>query len=150
MVDSHPRSIIKGITWRITGTIDTILVAFFVTSHIGNAFSIGLSELLTKVVLYYLHERLWQLIKWQRSDQGPSHVRSFVKGVTWRICGTIDTILLSYLITGHVENAFTIGGVELITKITLYYFHERIWANIKWGRLYPEKNPAVDVVKEEV
>ncbi|MCT4698699.1 DUF2061 domain-containing protein [Tenacibaculum haliotis] len=60
--------------------------------------------------------------------------RSFVKSVSWRVIGTIDTVLISWLITGELSLAFSIGGIELVTKMVLYFFHERIWNKIKWGK----------------
>lgn len=60
--------------------------------------------------------------------------RSVVKSISWRIIGTLDTILISWLITGQLSLAFSIGSVELVTKMVLYFFHERIWNNIKWGK----------------
>lgn len=61
-------------------------------------------------------------------------IRSIVKSISWRVVGTIDTILISWIITGQVKTAFSIGAIELITKMLLYFFHERIWNSIKWGR----------------
>lgn len=60
--------------------------------------------------------------------------RSVVKSLSWRIVGTIDTVIISWLITGKLELAFSIGSIELVTKMVLYFFHERIWNSIKWGR----------------
>jgi uncharacterized membrane protein len=54
-------------------------------------------------------------------------LRHILKTITWRMVGTIDTILLSWLITGNLETGVKIGGVEVITKMVLYYFHERLW-----------------------
>lgn len=56
-----------------------------------------------------------------------SHARSIVKGITWRMLGTIDTIVLSYIFTGNIKVAAAIGGTEVITKVGLYYLHERAW-----------------------
>ena len=71
--------------------------------------------------------------------------RSFVKAFSWRITGTLDTILISFLVTGRIAFAVTIGGVEVITKVLLYYFHERIWSCIKFGRIETgEKNLTKD------
>ncbi len=56
-----------------------------------------------------------------------SHLRSIIKGITWRIVGTLDTMLLSWLFTGSLRIAAAIGGTEVITKIGLYYLHERAW-----------------------
>ena len=62
-------------------------------------------------------------------------LRHILKTVTWRIVGTIDTIILSWLITGDFTLGLKIGGVEVITKMILYYLHERVWFKyIKLGR----------------
>ena len=60
--------------------------------------------------------------------------RSLLKTISWRIIGTLDTILISWAITGALSLAFSIGFVELVTKMVLYFFHERAWAKTKWGR----------------
>ena len=60
--------------------------------------------------------------------------RSLVKTISWRIIGTIATVLISWLITGTLALAFSIGIIELISKLILYYFHERTWNKIKWGK----------------
>lgn len=134
--DSHARSLIKGISWRTLGTIDTIILSFIVTGDVEHSFKIGLTEIVTKVMLYYLHERAWNSVVWGRiPGHGPSHVRSLTKGVSWRTIGTFDTILIAYLVTGVPVNAFAIGGFEVFTKIALFYVHERIWGQIWWGRL---------------
>ena len=51
--------------------------------------------------------------------------RSALKAITWRIVGTADTFLLSYLITHKAITAASIAGFEVLTKTLLYYFHER-------------------------
>ena len=60
--ESHTRSLIKAVTWRTIGTIDTILLSWWLTGRFVLAVSIGAAELVTKTVLYYLHERAWQLL----------------------------------------------------------------------------------------
>jgi len=62
-----------------------------------------------------------------------SHPRSFVKAVSWRIVGSIDTFVLGMLFTGSAKLAGSIAGTEVITKIFLFYGHERVWALIPWG-----------------
>ncbi len=61
-------------------------------------------------------------------------IRSILKSISWRIVGTIDTVLISWIITGELTTAFSIGAIELVTKMVLYFFHERMWNNIKWGK----------------
>ena len=56
-----------------------------------------------------------------------AHKRHILKTITWRIIGTLDTMVLSWIITGNWKWGVAIGGVELITKMVLYYLHERAW-----------------------
>jgi|TARA_B110000285_G_scaffold171425_1_gene191900 uncharacterized membrane protein len=56
-----------------------------------------------------------------------SRKRHILKTISWRIIGTVDTIILSGIITGSWKFGLAIGGVEVITKMILYYFHERAW-----------------------
>jgi uncharacterized membrane protein len=60
--------------------------------------------------------------------------RHLAKTITWRVLGTIDTMILGWLITGNFKIGLTIGGFEVITKMILYFFHERLWYKyIKFG-----------------
>ena len=70
MADQHYRSLLKAVSWRATGTLDTILVSFMLTGRIRLAFSIGCIEFFTKIGLYYVHERIWNRIPSGRSAQG--------------------------------------------------------------------------------
>jgi uncharacterized membrane protein len=57
--ESHARSLAKAVSWRITGTLDTLIVSFFITGRLALAGAIAATEFLTKILLYYLHERAW-------------------------------------------------------------------------------------------
>lgn len=56
-----------------------------------------------------------------------SYKRHILKTISWRIIGTMDTMILSWLITGSWKWGLAIGGTEVLTKMVLYYFHERVW-----------------------
>jgi uncharacterized membrane protein len=62
------RSLAKAVSWRVTGSIDTMLLSWFFTGNLAIAAAIGLTEVLTKMVLYYLHERVWNRIPLGRSN----------------------------------------------------------------------------------
>ena len=62
-------------------------------------------------------------------------IRSLAKAVSWRITGTIDTFLVSWFITGRPLIASGIALTEIITKVFLFWAHERVWNKINWGRL---------------
>ncbi|MDG2428479.1 MAG: DUF2061 domain-containing protein [Acidimicrobiales bacterium] len=147
------RSVVKAISWRVVGTLDTLILSFVILSLLGSFFgleeasgaekirtaaAIALTEVLTKMTLYYLHERLWSRLKWNRTLDEEGHYRdgrrrSATKTATWRVLASADTMLLGYLFTGSLATAISIGGFEVITKLVLYFFHERYWARIRWG-----------------
>ena len=60
--------------------------------------------------------------------------RSIMKTISWRITGSIDTLIISYLITREIAWAISISLIEVFTKLILYYFHERIWNKLSFGR----------------
>ena len=64
-----------------------------------------------------------------------SHIRSVAKGITWRIIASLTTMGLVYLFTGDLKIMIEIGALEVVAKITFYYFHERAWGRIDWGIL---------------
>ncbi|MDB2656562.1 DUF2061 domain-containing protein [Crocinitomicaceae bacterium] len=55
---------------------------------------------------------------------------SLLKTLSWRIIGTLDTMLISYLLTGKLDVALSIGGIEVVSKMILYYLHERAWIKL--------------------
>jgi len=61
-------------------------------------------------------------------------LRSIAKALSWRIVGTLDTLVVSYFVTGKIVLAASIATVDFLTKLVLYFFHERIWNKIKWGK----------------
>lgn len=150
---SPKRSLAKAISWRVVGTLDTLLLSFVIltflapllgmegASHADNAKTatfIAVTEVVTKMVLYYVHERLWDRAKWDVGvdEQGRRREgarRSGAKTATWRVTASLDTMLLALLFTGNIGTAISIGGLEVITKLFLYYFHERAWARVSWG-----------------
>ena len=79
-----------------------------------------------------------------------SHPRSFVKAVSWRTVGSIDTFVLGLFFSGSAKLAGAIAGTEVITKILLFYFHERAWSLVRWGHRTEEEVAQADAPAEPV
>lgn len=160
MKEKHYRSVVKGITWRIIGTLDTIFLSWLFTNDITSALKIGGIEVFTKIFLYYLHDRAWLKMNYGRTkvvnDDGTvifmdKHHRSVVKGISWRFFGTMDTIIIASFITGNFTKAFSIGFTEVFSKVGLYYLHERAWYKIKFGMsVAKDEVPAISSNEEAV
>lgn len=112
----------------MVGTIDTIILSWIISGNPFTGLKIGLSEVATKMILYYIHERMWFKIRFKNSNK-----RHLLKSVTWRILGTLDTMLLAWLITGNPMMGLKIGLTEVATKMTLYFLHEKVWHRIRYG-----------------
>lgn len=140
--DSKARSLVKGISWRTIGSIDTFVISYYFFGKVSVALPIAILEVFTKIILYFLHERLWNQISYLRESNPLSNFRSLLKGISWRAFGTLDTIFISWIISGNPLGALKVGTSEVFTKIFLFYLHERLWRLIKWGRIYKEVIPA--------
>ncbi|MBT8304250.1 MAG: DUF2061 domain-containing protein [Bacteroidia bacterium] len=136
--ESHLRSILKGISWRFVATTDTVLVVLLITCLTGscsleNAIKIGAAEFLLKLIVYYIHERIWQRAL---KDGVVTQKETLAKTVTWRIIATTMTFVISgTVLEAFDEVALYIALIETVTKFILYYFHERIWIRIPLGRI---------------
>ncbi len=140
--ETKRRSVVKALTWRVIASLDTTVIAYFVTGgDIKQAISIGGFEVITKMIIYFFHERGWNNIKWGKRIEDLPGVktadtkrRSVVKATTWRILGSLDTFILSTFFTKNVKHATGITLIELVTKPILYFFHERFWNSVFWGK----------------
>jgi len=72
--------------------------------------------------------------KYESDKKSEKPIRSIAKAVSWRVIGTLDTLLISYLLTGEVALAASIASIDFVTKMILYFFHERFWNSINWGK----------------
>ena len=147
------RSVAKAVSWRVVGTIDTLILSWLIITYLGPLFGmageshadnlqtasyIAITEVVTKMALYFLHERGWAMSKWdvgvdEEGRRREGLRRSGVKTATWRVIASVDTFLLAYLFTGNVGTALSIGGLEIVTKLVLYFLHERGWSRVRFG-----------------
>lgn len=122
------RHIVKSLTWRFIGTIDTLIFAWLISEDLYEGISISGVTTFTKLVWYYLHER-W----WFNSTILDSNKRHLIKTFTWRGVGTLDTIFFAWLITGNPLTGLKIGGIETVSKMLLYFGHEKLWYKVNYG-----------------
>ena len=122
------RHLAKTLSWRFIGTLDTLFLAWLISGDLSVGAKISVLEMITKMILYYLHERLWF-----RSNITATNKRHILKTFSWRAIGTLDTIVLGWLISGNPFVGLKIGVAEVITKMILYYFHEKVWYKFNYG-----------------
>jgi len=64
-----------------------------------------------------------------------TNTRSIAKSITWRICASVTTMILVFIFTGNLIMMVSIGFFEVISKMIIYYLHERTWNKVKWGAI---------------
>lgn len=136
------RHVAKTITWRVLGSLDTFVLSWLISDDVSVGLQIGFFELITKMLLYYVHERLWF-----NSDIESSNKRHILKTFSWRGIGTLDTFILGWLVTGNPLIGLRIGGAEVVTKMLLYYGHEKLWYRINYGLDQRHKKKRVKKLK---
>jgi uncharacterized membrane protein len=141
--DGRARALTKAFIWRAIGTLDTFILSWIITSHVGAAGAIASLETITKIFLYCVHERLWRAV----AIAPNSHARSLFKSISWRAVGSLDRFILSLLVTGNAKHAASIASIEVLTKVVLYELHERVWRRVSWGRLDSSPEPALAEAK---
>ncbi|WP_299114858.1 DUF2061 domain-containing protein [uncultured Winogradskyella sp.] len=136
--ESHLRSLIKGMSWRIVATSDTIFVVLLITCLSGHcsiedAIKIGSIEFFLKFLIYYIHERLWQRLL---INKEVTKKQTLQKTISWRIIATTMTFVISgAILEAFNEIALYIAITELFTKFVLYYLHERLWLKLPLGKI---------------
>ena len=139
-MESQLRTVIKTVSWRVIALIITILILYMVGDTWWIALSAGIVANIAKTILYYLHERVWNTVKWGRKilksakKWSETYWRSLVKTVSWKLVGTMATILPVYFYTLDWKLAIGSGILINVIKAFLYYFHERIWNKISWEK----------------
>ena len=136
--ESVLRSLLKSFSWRIIAISDTILTVLLITCVFGdcslkNALTIGFLEFLIKLVAYFVHERIWLSIQFERRF---GVTRTIYKTLSWRVLATVVTFIIAGEILNSKDNAaLYIAGIEVFTKSLLYYMHERLWLTLPLGKL---------------
>lgn len=126
--EGRKRHIAKTITWRAFGTLGTLAIGWIITKDLELGSQIATVELITKTILYYFHERVWFSINLPNSQK-----RHISKTITWRLLGSIDTLIIAWVISGDPMKGFQISGIEVFLKMLMYYAHERVWHLSKFG-----------------
>lgn len=136
---SYKRHIAKTITWRIFSSVITYFLAYFLFRYEVNAsqmaFWVVILEGVLKMFFYYIHERVWYKLTF--SIEISARLRHFFKTISYRFFGSLFTFLVTIYIfkenVGVVNIVSRLVMLEILCKLFLYYFHERVWYRINFG-----------------
>merc|ERR1719472_608584 len=99
----------------------------------------------------FLGERLWNNVNWGKDSGGDTQKRSVAKALAWRAFAATNTLLASIVLTkGKAGVAGKIAGTDSVVKTILFYFYERFWAVVPWGKYYIESEEEAPIAVAEV
>lgn len=141
LLETTQRSLVKALSWRATAGVVTLCTSLFFSGSLRAALSIVGADFATKSVTMFVGERLWNKSNVGRGARGDSMGRSLLKALVWRVFAASNTLVSAGLLGGQWDNALKIAGSDTVIKTALFFFFERLWAFISWGR-YVDGEPA--------
>jgi len=129
MKESYKRSMSKGIIWRVTSFITLAIISYIYTGDFVEVTLITVFATIVFLIVYFIHERIWQKIERPRNKFS----RSVAKMFTYiTVTGVIIMSTITYLVTGNVQITTNITLTYVILKHIMYVINELIWDKVKW------------------
>jgi uncharacterized membrane protein len=140
LTEKHSRTLAKTISWRILLTISHFVNALIVTGSIAMGLKIAGWSAVLNSGLYWMHERVWNWIQWNRKPTDnlffqDGHPRTTTKMITWRVVVNFSNFFIPYFVTGSWGQAGAFFTIAVVVNMALFYLHERGWNFIKWGKI---------------
>ena len=142
--ENHPRTIAKVISWRVALTTSHVVNAFIATGSLIVGLKIAGLAAIINSILYWLHERAWNIAQWNRKDNeklefSEGQSRTLSKMITSRVLITTSNFLIPFIMTGSWGSAAIFAGLATVVNMLIFWGHERIWNWIKWGKAKEEE-----------
>jgi len=139
LIENHPRTLVKTISWRILLTLSHFINGLIVTGSIVTGLKIAGWSAVLNSILYWIHERVWNYLQWNRQPKDgvffiDGHPRTTTKMITWRLVVNFSNFFIPYFATGSWGQAGAFFTIAVFVNMTLFYLHERGWNWIKWGK----------------
>lgn len=143
LIENHPRTLAKVISWRVLLTISHFVNGYIVSGSWATGAAIAGLAAIINSVLYWAHERSWNFAQWNRKPTDglmffEGQPRTISKIVTWRILITASNFLIPFIMTGSWGSAAAFLGIATVVNVALFYGHERLWNRVVWGKAIKE------------
>lgn len=137
--ETHLRSLAKVVSWRVLLTASHIINTFIITGSLIAGLKVAGLAAVINSVLFWLHERLWNLADWNRQQHdkltfSEGQPRSLSKIITWRVLITASNFFIPFFVTGSWGSAALFVGMATVVNMLLFWGHERVWNRVNWGK----------------
>lgn len=134
-MDSNIRTIVKTLSYRTAVAVSIFLAALAMNYSAGFGLTFVILSYTVGFVSFWIQEKLWNMVSWQRVENSDTRIRSIAKTVTWRLWSMFVLFVLGMILGLSSAHALEWTIVTNVLFVVVHYTHERIWNLIKWGKL---------------
>jgi uncharacterized membrane protein len=140
--ETQARTIVKAIIYRFFSVVAIMLLSLLFGASMASAGIVGLIVIVVGTAIYYVHDRLWLLTGWARSNDGVDDVkRSIIKTIIYRAITMVVSYLIAiFVIKSSSSNAVLFAIAQALTNMTFFFIVERVFNFISWGKVVPESD----------
>jgi uncharacterized membrane protein len=142
VTETHTRTISKAALYRVLSVGMAISLTMVYGATLQQALTFGVIALFWGLAWFYIYDRFWLLIPWNRDDKGvDTNSRSVVKAILYRLAViSFSAFTARVIFTDSNFTALLMAGSQFMMNLLIYFTLERIWNQVKWGKIIPQ-NP---------
>lgn len=140
IMDNHKRTLIKAFSYRTAVAANLMLAAYLLSYPAGFGLKFVVLSYTIGFVSFWVQERLWNMVGWQRDGIKDTKLRSVAKTVTWRLFSLVVLFALGILLGLSSQHAVEWTVVTNVLFVVVHYCHERLWNLLDWGKHIHDDN----------
>ena len=133
-MDNNKRTIIKVLSYRTVVAVSIFLAALLMGYSQGFGITFVVLSYTVGFASFWVQEKLWNMVGWQRIDTKDTRIRSVTKTITWRLWSMLVLFTVGLLLCLSTTHALEWTIVTNILFVVVHYTHERVWNLINWGK----------------
>ena len=140
VTETHTRTISKAALYRVLSVGMAISLTMIYGATLQQALTFGVIALFWGLAWFYLYDRVWLMVRWNRNNEGvDTKTRSVVKAILYRLAViSFSAFTARVIFTDSNFTALLMAGSQFMMNLLLYFILERIWNRVKWGKIIPE------------
>lgn len=136
ITESHPRTLTKTILYRVLSIISAMTITVIMGAGMNAAGNVALFMMIIGTAMYYIHDRVWLLFSWDRTDGQDSRRRSLAKTIVYRLLVVVAMVVTARLfVSDDMATNITWAVSSMIVQLGIYFGLERIFDRMSWGKV---------------
>ena len=139
VTEKHLRTTAKAATYRVASVIMAMILTLAYGASITQALSFGAIAFVWGLTWFYIYDRIWLLLRWNRDESGKdTKLRSVIKSIVYRVVVISFSVFTARVVfTDSNLTAMLMATTQFVLNLVLYYTLERVWNTVQWGKFLP-------------